>query len=241
MELLSLLASIAIAAPSQTRLPPCEPQKKDFTSALITILGGIVAASVGMLGQQCIARRQIDAQNKNIEKQIDAQNENIKKQIKAQSKNVFDQISLQTVSRLRGRKEDFIVDKVILLLDSSDPDLNSGLDYQSIVSAVHSIQLFLDLASPYDLALNEAIISLACAARSLLFPSDDEEFVGHLANLDANGLEIEATEAQTNREEDISSQLRSCQAEVINATQKLLAGIPVQQSQSLCDNSPEAS
>jgi hypothetical protein len=181
-----------------------------------------------MTGQQFIARRQIKAQNKNIEKQIDAQNENIKKQIKAQSKNVFDQISLQTVSRLRGRKEDFIVDKLILLLDSSDPDLNSGLDYQSIVSAVHSIQLFLDLASPYDLALNEAINSLACAARSLLYPFEEEEVCENIAALQENGMEIEAMEAQVNREKDISSQLRSCQAEVINATPKLLAGIPVQ-------------
>jgi hypothetical protein len=108
------------------------------------------------------------------------------------------------------------------------------------VSAVHSIQLFLDLDSPYDRALNQAINSLAHTARSLLSPSDEEAFVSHLADLQANGLETESIEAQMEREVDISRQLLSCQAEVINATQKLLAAIPVRQGQSLSDNSREA-
>lgn len=229
MEVLSLLAAITLAAPSPTRTPPCSPQKNDFTSSLITFGGGILAASIGMFGQQFITRRQIYAQSQNI-----------KAQIQAQSKNIFDQASLQSVARLRGRKEDLIVDKVVLLLDSADPELKRRPDYQSIVSAVHSIQLFLDLASPYDRGLNQAINSLAFTARSLLSPSNEEAFVSHLADLQANGLETEAMEAQMEREEDISRQLLPRQAEVIKATQKLLAAIPVQQSQSLCDNSPEA-
>ena len=230
MEVLSLLASIAIAAPSPTRSSPCAPQKNDFASALITFFGGIAAASIGMAGQYFITRRQIDAQKKNTEKQIEAQ-----------GKNLLDQINLQSISRLRGRKEDFIFDKVVLLLDSSDPELKRRPDYQSIVSAVHSIQLFLDLDSSYDRALNQTINSLAHTSRSLLSPSDEEAFVSRLADLQANGLETEAMEAQMEREECISRQLLSCQAEVINATQKLLAAIPVQQSQSLCGNPPEAS
>jgi hypothetical protein len=229
MEMLSLLAAIAIGAPSPTGTPPCTPQKNEFTSSLITFGGGVLAASIGMIGQQFITRRQIYAQSQNI-----------KAQIKAQSKNISDQASLQSIARLRGRKEDLIVDKVVLLLDSSDPELKRRPDYQSIVSAVHSIQLFLDLSSPYDRALNQAINSLAHTARSLLSPSDEEAFVSHLADLQVNGLETEAMEAQMEREEDISRQLLSCQAEVINATQKLLVAIPVQQAQSLCDSSREA-
>lgn len=216
--MLSLLAAIAIGAPSPTGLPPCTSQKYDFTSSLIAFGGGVLAASIGMIGQQIVAKRQIEAQ----------------------SKHIADQANLQSVARLRGRKEDLIVDKVVLLLDSSDPELKRRPDYQSIVSAVHSIQLFLDLSSPYDRALNHAINSLAHTARSLLSPSDEEAFVSHLADLQVNGLETEAMEAQMEREEDISRQLLSCQAEVINATQKLLAAIPVQQAQSRCDGSREA-
>jgi hypothetical protein len=240
MEVLSLLAAIAIGAPSPIGTPPCTPQKNDPTSSLITFGGGVLAASIGIIGQYIIVRRQINAQSNNITSQIEAQSQNIKSEIEAQSKNISDQAILQSIARLRGRKEDLIVDKVVLLLDSSDPELKRRPDYPSIVSAVHSIQLFLDLTSPWDRALNQAINSLAHTARSLLSPSDEEAFVSHLADLQANGLETEAMEAQMEREEDISRQLLTCQAEVINATQKLIATIPVQQSKSFCDNSREA-
>ena len=229
MEVLSLLAAIAIGAPSPIGTPPCTPQKNDPTSSIITFGGGALAASIGMIGQHIIARRQINAQSKNI-----------KSQIEAQSKNISDQAILQSIARLRGRKEDLIVDKVVLLLDSSDPELKRRPDYPSIVSAVHSIQLFLDLTSPWDRALNQAINSLAHTARFLLSPSDEEAFVCHLADLRANGRETEAMEAQIQREQDIYKQLLTCQAEVINATQKLIAAITVQQSKLLYDNYREA-
>jgi hypothetical protein len=134
----------------------------------------------------------------------------------------------QSFARLRARKEDMVVDRVVELLMATDPELSAKPDYPSILKAVHSIQLFLDYSDSSDKALNQAMQKLAFAARDLLCPSDDEAFIEHLASLQDRGLELEAMEAQTARDEEISRSLLSCQAGLIEATQRFLKASSLQ-------------
>ena len=142
--------------------------------------------------------------------------------IESEYRKIRQQISEQSLARLRARKEDTIADKVVQLLVSSDPELSAKPDYPSILRAVHSIELFLDLSSSSDKDLNQAIQELAFTARDLLAPSQSEAFVEHVASLQGRGLDVEAMEAQIEREEEISRRLLRCQSRLIEAAQKFL-------------------
>jgi hypothetical protein len=176
------------------------PQASLLIPPMLGFGGAVAGARIGARGQKKATQQAIESEYRKIRQQV----------------------SEQGIARLRARKEDIIADKVLQLLISSDPELSTKPDYPSILKAIHSIQLFLDLSLARDKDLNQAIQELALAARDLLAPSQDEAFLEHLASLQGRGLDVEAMEAQMERDDEISKILLHCQARLIKATQKFL-------------------
>lgn len=176
------------------------PQASLLIPPMLGFGGAVAGAVIGARGQKRATQNAIESEYKKIQQQV----------------------SEQSIARLRARKEDIIADKVLQLLISSDPELSIKPDYPSIIKAIHSIELFLDLSSPSDKDLNQAIQELALTARDLLAPSQSEAFVEHLASLQGRGLDMEAMEAQIERDEEISRILLHCQSRLIEAAQKFL-------------------
>jgi len=176
------------------------PQASLLIPPMLGFGGAVAGALIGARGQKKATQQAIESEYRKIQRQV----------------------SEQSIARLRARKEDIIADKVLQLLISSDPELSTKPDYPSILKAIHSIQLFLDLSSTRDKDLNQAIQELALTARDLLAPSQDEAFLEHLASLQGRGLDVEAMEAQMERDDEISKILLHCQARLIEATQEFL-------------------
>lgn len=176
------------------------PQASYLIPPVLGLSGAITGAFIGARGQKKATQQTIESEYRKIRQQV----------------------TEQSLARLRPRKEDTIADKVVELLVSTDPELSTKPDYPSILRAVHSIQLFLDFSSSNDKALNQAMQNLAFTARDLIAPSDNEAFVEHLASLQERGLEVDAMEAQIQRDEEITRRLLSCQARLIEATQQFL-------------------
>jgi hypothetical protein len=176
------------------------PQASLLIPPMLGFGGAVAGALVGARGQKKATQQAIESEYRKIQQQV----------------------SEQSIARLRARKEDIIADKVLQLLISSDPELSTKPDYSSILKAIHSIQLFLDLSTARDKDLNQATQELALTARDLLAPSQDEAFLEHLASLQGRGLDVEAMDAQMERDHEVSKTLLHCQARLIEATQKFL-------------------
>jgi hypothetical protein len=176
------------------------PQASSLFPPMLGFGGAVAGALIGARGQKKATQQAIESEYRKIQRQV----------------------SEQSIARLRARKEDIIADKVLQLLISSDPELSTKPDYPSILKAIHSIQLFLDLSLARDKDLNQGIQELALTVRDLLAPSQDEAFLEHLASLKERGLDVEAMEAQMERDDEISKILLHCQARLIEATQKFL-------------------
>ena len=191
--LLSLMASIGSWLST--------PQASLLIPPVLGFGGAVAGAVIGARGQKKATQQTIELEYNKIQRQA----------------------SQQSLARLRARKEDVISERIVELLISSDPELNARPDYRSIVRAVHSIQLFLDLASREDRILNGAIQELALAARSFLSPEEDDLFVSRLSGLQSRGLDAEALDFQLARDEEMHKQLLACQGKVIAATQSFLS------------------
>lgn len=195
-QLIAFLSSLLVSAGTFLS----SPQAAFWVPSLLGLGGSIAGAFIGARGQKRATQQTIESEYNKIQRQS----------------------TEQSIARLRARKEDVISERVVELLISSDPELNTKPDYCSIVRAVHSIQLFLDLSSQTDRILNGAIQELAFTARTFLLPEEDDLFVSRLSDLQKRGLDAEALDFQHARDEEMHRQLLACQAKVIEAAQSFL-------------------
>lgn len=150
------------------------------------------------------------------------QSRNTRQLIASEYRKIGLQSDRQSLARLVSRKEDVVAEKVVKLLNCSDPEIQAKLDYSEIVSAVHSIQLFLDCSIEGDRRLSQAIRDLALVARELISPAAEEEFALKATSLNSQLEEVEAMENEIERVESLEKGMSKAQSLVMAAAQSLL-------------------
>lgn len=112
----------------------------DISSALIGLVGGLLAALL-------VAWHQ----TKNTKTLIAAE---------------FEKIERQNRISFRARKEQWLLDTIPDLLAASDPELHATFDYHRVVSLIHKIQIILDPKEKTEGLINQAAADLGFAVQA---------------------------------------------------------------------------